>query len=169
MTHEETQSPLADRQEHQARTTSSDQGDCSTLGNATQAIPSIIVTDASPNDASVDPLRLNNHIAGTTSPDDLGIVQGTDTEPDACVRGSHNQEIAPLQSDIDNYVPWFTTDNYFLPDKSKGGDTVRGTLIQIYYLLGLLAGAFSTVAAIILLGLSLPSLVTSLPLLVDQT
>lgn len=77
------------------------------------------MTDASPKDASLDPLRLSGHIAGKTSLDDLGVVQGTDTEPDACVHGSHNQEIAPLTSEIDYYVPWFATDDYLLPDKSK--------------------------------------------------
>lgn len=81
---------------------------------------------------SVDPLRLSSHIAVTTSPDDLDAVQGTDTKPDACVHVSHNQEILPLQSDIDYFVPGFATDNYLLRDKSYGDGTVRGTVNRVY-------------------------------------
>ena len=157
MTHEETQSPLADRQEHQARTGSSTHGGRSALGNDTQTIPSIIVTDVSPKDAFFVSVAISpaQHLQITLVLYKVLIL-------------SRMHEITPLQSAIDDYVPWFATDYYLFPDKSKGGGTVRGTVKRIYYFLGLLAGATTMFAAIMLLGLILPPDVTSLPVRIDQ-
>lgn len=105
MTHEDTQSPLAHRQENQARTELFNHDDHSALENTTQPIPSIVVTDTSSEDAFVNSLRLDSQIDDTTFSDDLDVVQGADIESNACVHVSHNQKILSLQSDIDAYVP----------------------------------------------------------------
>ena len=143
MTRTQCQSPLADRQVHQARTGSSNHGDRSALGTSTQTIPSIIVTD------------------------DLGIIQGTDTEPDACVHGSQNQEIVPSLSDIDDYVPWIAMDKHLFRDESSGAVHVHGTVNRIYCFLSFPAGAFAIFAAVGLLVLALSFKFKSRPAQLD--